>query len=98
MFWYSLSLIKKSPYVCNGCEKRANCRNVKYYYYSKNAHNDYFDTLSISRSGVKISKNEEKAIEDIIYDLIKNKNQSINEIYINNPNLLSFFIYFVLLN
>lgn len=83
-------LLKKSPYVCNGCEKKSICRNAKYYYYSKNAHNDYSDTLSISRSGVRISKDEELKIENVIYDLIKNKNQSINEIYINNPDLLSF--------
>lgn len=83
-------LLKKSPYVCNGCEKRIGCRNAKYYYYSKSAYNEYFDTLSLSRSGVKISKEEEKRIENIIYDLIKNKNQSINEIYINNPDLLTF--------
>lgn len=83
-------LLKKSPYVCNGCEKRVGCRNAKYYYYSKNAYNEYEDTLSLSRSGVRISKEEEKEIENVIYDLIKNKNQSINEIYINNPDLLTF--------
>ncbi len=29
-------------------------------------------------------------IEKVVYDLIKNKNQSVNEIYINNPDILTF--------
>lgn len=82
--------LKKSPYVCNGCERRANCRNAKYYYDARSADNDYKDTLSNSRIGIRLSKDEEEKIESVIYDLIKNKNQSVNEIYINNPDLLTF--------
>lgn len=82
--------LKKSPYVCNGCEKRCNCRNVKYYYDARIANNDYKDMLSNSRFGVRLSKEQEENIEAVVFDLIKNKNQSVNEIYINNPDLLFF--------
>ena len=83
-------LLKKSPYVCNGCDKKINCRNVKYYYDARNANNDYLDTLTNSRIGVRISKEQEKEIENVIYDLVINKQQSVNEIYANNPDLLYF--------
>lgn len=83
-------LLKKSPYVCNGCERKNVCRNVKYYYNARHAQNDYEDNLSKCRQGVRLSKKEEQEIEDVIYDLIKNKHQSINDIYINHPDLLTF--------
>lgn len=83
-------LLKKSPYVCNGCEKRVHCRLKKYIYDYMDAYNTYTDTLSNSRCGVRISKEEELEIEKVVYDLIKNKNQSVNEIFINNPDLLTF--------
>ena len=83
-------LLKKAPYVCNGCEKRVSCRLVKYYYDAQKANNDYLDTLTNSRIGIRLSKNREQEIESVIYDLIVNKQQSVNEIYINNPDLLDF--------
>ena len=83
-------LLKKSPYVCNGCKKRANCRLVKYYYDAKLSYNDYRDNLSNSRMGIRLSKEKEFEIEKVIYDLIINKSQSVNEIYINHPDLLDF--------
>ena len=83
-------LLKKSPYVCNGCSKKVGCRLVKYYYDARISNNDYLDTLTNSRIGVRLSKEREKEIENVIYDLIINKNHSVNEIYINYPDLLDF--------
>lgn len=83
-------LLKKSPYVCNGCSKRGHCRLVKFYYDARISNNDYLDTLSNSRMGIRISKERENEIENVIYDLIVNKQQSINEIYMNHPDLLDF--------
>lgn len=82
--------LKHSPYVCNGCIKKYNCKFVKYYYNARNANNDYIDLRSECRQGVRISKDDEKRIEAIINPLIKEQNQSVNEIYINNPDLLPF--------
>lgn len=82
--------LKRSPYVCNGCEKKAHCKFIKCYYISRTSQNAYEDLRSESRSGVRISKQQEKEIENIIYPLIKNQNQSINEIYANNPDILTF--------
>lgn len=83
-------LLKKSPYVCNGCEKRIHCRLKKYIYDYMDAYNTYTDNLTNSRCGVRISKEEELEIEKVVYDLVKNKNQSVNEIFINNPDILTF--------
>ena len=82
--------LKHSPYVCNGCAKKHNCRLIKYYYNARKANNDYIDLRSESRQGVRLSKVDEKRIESIINPLIKEQNQSVNEIYINNPDLLPF--------
>ena len=82
--------LKKSPYVCNGCDKKQYCRLAKFYYDARNSYNEYLDTLSNSRIGIRLSTDEERKIESKIYDLIVNKQQSINEIYINNPDILFF--------
>ena len=57
--------LKHSPYVCNGCIKKYNCKFVKYYYNARNANNDYIDLRSECRQGVRISKDDEKRIEAI---------------------------------
>lgn len=83
------SLIK-SPYVCNGCSKKNVCRSLKYYYRGREAHREYKLFLSEARDGIRISKDEIYEINNIIAPLIKEKNQSINHVYINHPDLLYF--------
>lgn len=50
--------LKKSPYVCNSCEKRCNCRNVKYYY-------DARMLIMITKICYRI--------QDLVLDYLKNK-------------------------
>lgn len=80
----------KPPYVCNSCSKKKCCRMSKYYYRAKEANNEYESFRSESRIGVRISKDEIFDIDQVITPLIKDKNQSINHVYINHPDLLYF--------
>jgi len=78
------------PYVCNGCERKNGCRKIKYYYYSKFAHNEYAEELSVSRQGINLSKTEVYELDKLIAPLIKDKKQSISHIYANHPDELFF--------
>lgn len=75
-----------APYVCNGCENKTNCRKIKYYYYSKFANDEYRETLSTSRIGINLSKEEVYDIDKKIAPLIKERKQSISHVYANHPD------------
>lgn len=79
-----------APYVCNSCDKKVKCRKIKYYYYSKFANDEYSEKLSNSRQGINLSKVEAYEIDQLIAPLIKEKNQSINHIYLNHKEELPF--------
>ena len=83
-------ILKVSPYVCNGCNKKSHCRFSKYYYRAKDANREYESFRSESRVGVRISQEEIYEINTIITPLIKEKKQSINHVFINHPDLLYF--------
>lgn len=75
--------LNKSPYVCNGCESISSCRKIKYYYRSKEAHNQYLKTLQNSRIGINLSQEELEKLDNLISPLIK-QGQSISQIYANH--------------
>ena len=82
-------LLRKPPYVCNGCNKKCNCLNHKLYYNSKIAQQKYKKTLTESRKGINTSNETIDEIEHIIVPLIKNKKQSVNQVYFNHSDILS---------
>lgn len=84
------SLLDKSPYVCNGCPKKSHCRFPKYYYRAKDANKEYNDFKSESRIGIRLSQEEIYKINNIITPLIRDQHQSVNHVFINNPDLLYF--------
>ena len=83
-------LLEKPPYVCNGCSKKNGCRYQKYYYRAKEAQNDYEDLLKSSREGIRLTQNEIDNINRVIVPLIKYQGHSINQVYINYPDILYF--------
>lgn len=82
--------LSHTPYVCNSCTKKSSCSFQKYYYRAKQAHNEYLSFLTEARQGIRLTKEEIQAIEDVIAPLIKDQKQSINQVYINQPDLLYF--------
>lgn len=74
------SRLKRAPYVCNGCGKRAGCLLDKKYYSSKYADDCYRELLSSSREGINQTPESIQRMNDTLTPLIK-KGQSIAHIY-----------------
>ncbi len=82
--------LKKAPYVCNGCSKKHVCRYKKYFYRAKEAQKDYESLLKEAREGIHLTQEEIDKINSIIVPLIKEQGQSVNQVYINHPDMLYF--------
>lgn len=80
----------KAPYVCNGCKKKNTCRLKKYYYRSTDAQKMYEYDLIESRTGINIPPDIIDKINNIIAPLIVEKHQTVNQVYINHPDILYF--------
>ena len=72
--------------ACNLCPKISKCRLDKYFYYAKQAHENYLYTLSDSREGVNLTTKEMLNSVDIIKPLLK-KGQSVYQILKNHPEI-----------
>ena len=73
-------LLLRAPYVCNGCQRRRNCRIEKHMYRARNAYSEYRDVLVDSRTGVALNKEAFYRADEILYDGVKNKGQHIYHI------------------
>lgn len=62
----------KLSFVCNSCESRRGCRKDRYYYYADDAHKDYLNTLSSSRTGIDLTSEEFNLLNKTITREIKN--------------------------
>lgn len=78
------------PYVCNNCPNKKYCINSKVYYNAKVAQEHYENKLIESRCGVDIKPETIDEIENIIVPLIRDKKQSVNQVYINHSDILYF--------
>ena len=79
-------IIKRFPYVCNGCKLKNRCRKKKYYYNYIKAQNNYNYLLEKSRTGIDMSIDEIDYWNDYFKDKIKNKNQPITHLFNNIKN------------
>ena len=82
--------LKRFPYVCNTCPKKRFCNKHHLYYDYKIAQDHYKEKLVDSRSGIDIEPSTIEDIEQQIVPLIKNKKQSVNQVYINHSDVLYF--------
>ncbi|AEC01964.1 IS30 family transposase [Parasphaerochaeta coccoides] len=58
------------PYVCNACVDRSRCTLTKVFYEATHAQKEYLEDLSASRSGLAITEEEARAIQQIISPLL----------------------------
>jgi IS30 family transposase len=72
-------LLARPPYVCNGCDKKAACRQDKQYYRAKLSDDDYRVTLVSARQGINMSKEELNSLDELVSPLIL-KGQPISHI------------------
>ncbi len=84
------SYLQKTPYVCNICPNKRYCLRSKIYYNANIAQKHYEHTLSSAREGIDITPEVIEQIENTIVPLIKDKKQSVNQVYINHPDILFF--------
>ena len=82
--------LKNPPYVCNNCKNLRYCKNHHIFYNSNLAQKNYENIIKDSRTGVNISYEQINEIENIIVPLIKNKKQSVNQVYSNHSDILPF--------
>lgn len=82
--------LQSKPYVCNTCSNKSHCNKHHLYYEYKIADKHYLEKLVDSRSGIDIKPEIINDIEKQIVPLIKNKKQSVNQVYINHSDILYF--------
>jgi IS30 family transposase len=82
--------LSKAPYCCNNCLLKSSCLKSHLYYNATNAQKNYEHILRESREGINISSEEISIINKNITSLIKIKKQSVNQVYINHPDILYF--------
>lgn len=82
--------LNKSPYCCNNCKNKNYCCKYHLYYNAKIAQNHYETIMTESRKGVDITEDEINIINKDIVPLVKDKKQSVNQIFINHPDILYF--------
>lgn len=68
-----------APFVCNGYDK-VQCRLSKYYYRAKTSYDEYKETLSSSRAGINLAKDELNQLEPLVSPLLLN-GQPVAHIY-----------------
>lgn len=82
--------LKIPPYVCNSCPCKNSCFKHHLYYKSEIAQEHYDEILSSSREGFNITPDEIDEIEKQIIPLIKDKKQSVNQVYANHSDIIYF--------
>lgn len=87
---YKCDLLSKPPYVCNTCVNKRYCIKNKLYYNARYAQTLSDKRKSESRKGIDISPEIIEEIENTIVPLIKDKKQSVNQIYNNHSDILFF--------
>lgn len=86
----SCERLKKAPYVCNNCPLKNSCSKYHLYYNAKAAQSHSDNVKKESRKGIDATEEEINIINKNIVPLIKNKKQSINQVYNNHPDILPF--------
>ena len=77
--------LERSPFVCNGCDKRRECSLEKVFYKAEYAQRDYEKLRSEARSGISFSEDELAELDALITPLVEN-NHSPHHICVNNKD------------
>jgi len=86
----SCDRLKKPPYVCNNCPLKNSCTKYHLYYNAKAAQVHADEIKSESRKGIDATEEEINIINKNIVPLIKDKKQSVNQVFTNHPDILPF--------
>ena len=86
----SCERLKKPPYVCNNCPFKNSCTKYHLYYNAKAAQSHADEIKSESRKGIDATEEEINIINKNIVPLIKDKKQSVNQVFANHTDILPF--------
>lgn len=78
------------PYVCLKCNEKHHCRKARYIYHAKNAEMNYKTKLTSSRTGIDATIDELEYLDQILFDRLVQKNQSIYHIIKSEKENLGF--------
>ena len=81
--------LKHTPFLCNGCEDKAHCRKNKYFYYGKDANDNYKELLVTSRNGIDMKTDEFNDLNTIVKDEVADKGHSFAMIIRTHKNEIS---------
>lgn len=76
------------PYVCNNCQQKDRCIKEKYFYNARDAEDNFQKRKIQSHCGPRLTDDELKAIDDLLYVLIKKNGQSLEHIYPTHTDIL----------
>ena len=79
--------LSKPPYVCNACQSRFSCTLEKRFYHANEAHKEYKDVLSETRTGITLSEDELRYLDELISPLVM-RNHSPHNICVANKDTL----------
>ena len=82
-------LLKKPPYVCNGCSQIMKCRLEKCRYHALTAQREYEQLLKESRSGFSLTEDERQNLDNVISPLLK-QGQSLHHICQHNTDRIMY--------
>lgn len=82
--------LSSTPHVCNGCNKRQQCRHVKYYYNAKEANEQYLEKLSSSRTNLHYTPLELKVLNNDFYNLVIHNKSLYHSLLVINKNGYNF--------
>lgn len=74
----SCEKVDNAPFVCNGCPKKRNCKKNKYFYYAKDANDNYHKILVESRQGIDFENTDFRNMDKIIKDEV-DKGELVNK-------------------
>ena len=74
----------KAPFVCNGCPNKNKCKKNRYFYYAKDANDDYKKNLVESRQGIDFENVEFRKMDRIIKEEV-DKGHSFYMIITDHP-------------
>lgn len=88
--------LTSSPHVCNGCSTKQHCRHVKYYYKAIEANNEYRNSWSKNRTGLRYSELELNILNNDFKNLVLNNKSIYHSLIVINKrgfNFKKFTIY-----
>lgn len=86
---FACNVAKRWPLCCNGCQKEARCPLTHYYYHPDDAESKARGRLVESREGADLSDGEYKAMDEVLYDAIVGRKQSVHHALKANPDTIT---------